>query len=214
MARPLKVEDHSIRRQAILEAAKACFARKGFHPTTTAEICSEAGISTGNLFHYFRSKKAIIAAIVEQQGEEAKSHLAGLADEPDLYEALHGFFDLVLAMASERDFANLALEVAAEASRDPDIGALVRHNDALLREGLTVLAAGAIKRRQIMPGLDASQVALGIAAMIDGLFARVAIDPDFSVQGQRNTFVLMLERFLQPKASDVSIEAPLCDEAH
>ena len=117
-------------------------------------------------------------------------------------------------MASERDFANLALEVAAEASRDPDIGALVRHNDALVREGLTVLAAAAIERRQIGPGLDATQVALGIAAMIDGLFARVAIDPNFSVQGQRNTFVLMLERFLQPKASRVLFETPLCDEAH
>ncbi|MDH7795145.1 MULTISPECIES: TetR/AcrR family transcriptional regulator [unclassified Beijerinckia] len=200
MARPLNLEDHQARRQAILEAAKACFGRKGFHQTTTAEICAEAGISTGNLFHYFRSKKAIIAAIVEQQGDETKSHLEGLASAGDLYGALHGFFDFVIALAGEPDFANLALEIAAEASRDPEIGALVRQNDALLREGLTVLASEAIRRQQIAPGLDAAEVALGIAALIDGLFARVAIDPMFNAQGQRNTFLLMLERFLQPKA--------------
>lgn len=200
MARPLNLEDHHARRQAILETAKACFARKGFHATTTAEICAEAGISTGNLFHYFRSKKAIIAAIVEQQGEGTKRTLASLANEIDLYKALHGFFDLIILLASQHDFANLALEIAAEGGRDPDIGTLVRHNDQVLREGLAVIAKAAIERRQITPALDAAHVALGIAAMIDGLFARVAIDPAFDVQGQRNTFLLMLQRFLQPRA--------------
>lgn len=200
MARPLKLEDHHARRQAILATAKACFVRKGFHQTTTAEICAEAGISTGNLFHYFRSKKAIVAAIVEQQGEETKTYLASLVAEPDLYQALHGFFDVIIALASQRDFANLALEISAEGGRDPDIGVLVRRNDAVLRQGLARLATAAIERRQIAPGLDADQVALGMAAMIDGLFARVAIDPAFDAQGQRNTFLLMLERFLQPKA--------------
>ena len=45
----------------------ACFARSGFHKASMQDICAEAGMSAGNLYRYFRSKEAIIAAIAEAE---------------------------------------------------------------------------------------------------------------------------------------------------
>ena len=36
-----------LRRQQILDAAAACFSRRGFHQTTMQDICTEAGLSPG-----------------------------------------------------------------------------------------------------------------------------------------------------------------------
>ncbi len=41
------------KRIALLDAAAQCFAERGYNATRTADICSAAGMSSGNLFHYF-----------------------------------------------------------------------------------------------------------------------------------------------------------------
>ncbi len=48
------------KRKEIVEAAMVCFSQKGFHATSTAEICKEVGMSPGNVFHYFATKDEII----------------------------------------------------------------------------------------------------------------------------------------------------------
>jgi AcrR family transcriptional regulator len=50
------------RREQILQAALVCFASKGFHRTTMQDICTEAGLSAGAVYHYFAGKEEIIAA--------------------------------------------------------------------------------------------------------------------------------------------------------
>jgi AcrR family transcriptional regulator len=37
----------------------------GFHQTSMQQICSEAGMSAGNVYRYFPSKEAIIEGITE-----------------------------------------------------------------------------------------------------------------------------------------------------
>ena len=54
---------HGGKRAEILAAAERCFGRSGFYRATIAQICDEAAISPGHLYHYFASKEAIIAAI-------------------------------------------------------------------------------------------------------------------------------------------------------
>ena len=59
-----KVSDRYLeeRRQQILGAAVACFARQGFHRTTMKDIYSECGLSPGAVYDYFKSKDDIIVA--------------------------------------------------------------------------------------------------------------------------------------------------------
>ncbi|MGK5057485.1 TetR/AcrR family transcriptional regulator [Janthinobacterium sp. LB2P49] len=192
---------HAARRDAILAAARSCFARKGFHQTSTAAICAQAGMSPGNLFHYFPTKQAIIAAIVDQEGGETVAYFASAQGSADAYGALLDFMDLVLALAADADFAALALEISAEAMRDTDIAARVARNDASLRGGLQILLEEAGARSQIDTALDAAQTASWLAALIDGIFNRVAVDPHYAPLAQRASLHLLLARFLRPALS-------------
>lgn len=53
------------RKNQILEAAVAVFARLGFQQTRMDDIAQQAGLSKGALYLYYRSKDAIIAALLK-----------------------------------------------------------------------------------------------------------------------------------------------------
>lgn len=57
------------RRQQILDAAIVCFARKGFHQTTMADIAAEARVSATLAYRYFSGKEDLIEAAVRQHGD-------------------------------------------------------------------------------------------------------------------------------------------------
>ena len=44
----------------ILDASLKLFVERGFHGTSTAEIAKTAGVATGTLFHYFKTKEELI----------------------------------------------------------------------------------------------------------------------------------------------------------
>src|ERR1700754_2645280 len=79
------------RRGEILAAAQTCFARAGFHQTSMQEICTEAGMSPGNLYRYFRSKEEIIAGIAERDRADAAEQFAAVGNG--------NFFDGLAALA-------------------------------------------------------------------------------------------------------------------
>ena len=54
------------RRAEIVAAAQRCFAAKGLHGASVADIAREAGLSVGQLYRIFASKEAIIEAIVSE----------------------------------------------------------------------------------------------------------------------------------------------------
>ncbi|MFC7732826.1 TetR/AcrR family transcriptional regulator [Actinomadura keratinilytica] len=54
------------RRQQILDAARACFIRKGFHETSMQDIFAEAGLSAGAVYRYFKSKTEIVESIASE----------------------------------------------------------------------------------------------------------------------------------------------------
>ncbi|CAI2933710.1 TetR/AcrR family transcriptional regulator [Aminobacter niigataensis] len=201
--RKVDPEKHAARRQAILDAARTCFARKGFHQTSTAEICAAVGMSPGNLFHYFPNKQEIIGAIVDQEGEETAAFFQTLGARDDLHAALLDFMDLVLELAADAEFSSLALEISAEAGRDPAIAMRVGRNDRELRSALQGLLAEAAARGQADATLDMADAATWVAALIDGIFSRVAVDGEFKPKNQHATMRVLLGRFLRPRA-DVS----------
>jgi AcrR family transcriptional regulator len=72
----LSRERLDLRRQHILHAAAACFAREGFHRTTIADVRREANVSTGAIYTYFANKEAIIRAMLEHARDERRTQLA------------------------------------------------------------------------------------------------------------------------------------------
>ncbi len=71
------------RRQQILDAAVACFAREGFHQTTMADIAAQAGVSDTLAYRYFSGKSEIIEAAVREYGDTAVDRVLGDSDEAD-----------------------------------------------------------------------------------------------------------------------------------
>lgn len=196
--RKVDPERQQAKRRQIMEAAGDCFARRGFHATTTAEICAAAGMSPGNLFHYFDSKSAIIEAIVDEERRDAADYFATLEDAPDLFEALLGFLDVVMAFAADKAYARLALEIAAEAARNPTVGAMTAASDAETRVAIAALLRRAVARGQVDAQLDPAQAASWIAALIDGVFSRLAIDASFEPEREAPMLRLIVSRFLKP----------------
>jgi AcrR family transcriptional regulator len=58
----------SISAETILDAAGAVFRERG-HAATTAEIAGRAGVSEGILFHRYRNKETLLAAVILREGE-------------------------------------------------------------------------------------------------------------------------------------------------
>ncbi len=208
--RKVDPEKFEARKQQILAAAITCFTSKGFHGTSTAEICAEAGMSPGNLFHYYPTKQAIIAAIVEQDRRETAAYFAQIDQSQDLFVEILKFMDIVLELAADPAYSSLALEISAEAMRDKQIAALVSAHDAEMQAALAAILRDAALRRQIDPALDPVDSARWIAALIDGIFGRVAVDPGFQPLEQKKSLHLLLTRFLRP--SEVPATAAARDQ--
>lgn len=192
---------HAAKRRAIVDAAAGCFAAKGFERTTTADICRAAGISSGSLFHYFPSKRAVFTAIFTDDAAETAERLEAAAKTDDPLAAL---LDVVTELAGQ--FAHpavvrLVLEAAAQAARDAEFAALVRRNDAALRDGLAVLVTRAAVAGLIDPGVAPRAAAGWVAALIDAMISRAGLDPGLDLPAEQAILRTILIRFLRPVSS-------------
>ena len=58
--------DDGNRRKAVLAGAAELFRRKGFAATTTRDIAAAAGMQSGSPFYHFKSKAALLYAVMEE----------------------------------------------------------------------------------------------------------------------------------------------------
>ncbi len=115
------------RREAVLEAATAAFARSGLYGTSTEEIAAAAGISQPYLFRLFGTKKALYIATVErcmaQTLEIFRTASRGLRGEEALRAMGEAYHDLVIS-----DRTRLLGQLQAYAAcDDPDVRTTIRH---------------------------------------------------------------------------------------
>jgi TetR/AcrR family transcriptional regulator, repressor for uid operon len=124
--RKLDPVKHAEKRREILKAVRRCVRRSGLNGASISDICAEAKISPGHLYHYFDDKDAIITAMTEQRLEEISKHFERSITRPG---------SMVPAMLSEIDWltqsegpANSALlfEMMAQAVRSPTIAKTLR----------------------------------------------------------------------------------------
>jgi AcrR family transcriptional regulator len=189
---------HEAKRAAIVDAAAGCFAEKGFERTTTADICRAAGISSGSLFHYFPSKRAVFTAIFTDDARRTGDRLAVAAEAPDPWAAL---LDVVAELAGELAhpaIGRLVLEAAAQAARDDEFAELIHRNDGALRDGLAVLVGRAADAGLIDPGLAPRAAAGWVAGLLDAMISRVSLDPALDLAAELVILRTILVRFLRP----------------
>jgi AcrR family transcriptional regulator len=91
----------------VLRAAGRLFRRKGFHATSTRDIAAAAGMQSGSPFYHFKSKGALLYAVMEEGMRSAiVRQQAALAGTPaGAHERLHllvrNHFDILLGPGSD-----------------------------------------------------------------------------------------------------------------
>lgn len=102
--------DDGNRRQALLTTAAKLFRRKGFDATTTRDIAAAAGMQSGSPFYHFKSKDALLYAVMEagMRSALARQHAAvqapghaRLAPGAQLRVLVESHFDVLLGPGSD-----------------------------------------------------------------------------------------------------------------
>ena len=103
MARILKLDEHTARRNDILDAALGLVMTKGYERMSVGDILTLMGISSGAFYHYFDSKPAVLEAIVQRIREGSEPALRLVVEDPELsaIEKLQAFFDVLDTIRQE-----------------------------------------------------------------------------------------------------------------
>lgn len=178
------------RRAQIIEAALACFTRKGYANTTMDDIVVESGLSKGAIYWYFESKddvfQAAFTSMFEAVGTESMAALQacetaaeklrlGARMMVDLGRDIEGYFALLIEFWAQSE------------NRDEVMGFWAE----MLTQYQQVIAA--IFESGIQSGefrdLDADALAWMIMTAYDGLAAYDMMIPDLDMDKISETFV-------------------------
>jgi AcrR family transcriptional regulator len=188
---PRLTEDRRLRqRQRVLDAARLCFARQGFHATTMADIIREAQMSAGAVYGYFSGKHDLGLTAMDQEMARLSTALEPVFAGPPpggLRVAVQAILERVAALSdgSETDFCRMTVNAISEARRDALMQeALLAHLSPFLTqlEGLV---------RVYSDTLQADEAAKSVFALILGQIVRQSLlggplrlsDPDLTELG-------------------------------
>ncbi len=92
-------------RETILSVAKHRFARAGYGKTSLKELASEAGVTTGAIYHYFGSKDELYREVgiygLQQTLSGTQRRLSQTLGEESQRERVQGFFETLSIMVDE-----------------------------------------------------------------------------------------------------------------
>jgi AcrR family transcriptional regulator len=158
-------------RDALIEAARALFAERGYADVGTEEIVRAAGVTRGALYHHFGGKRDLFEAVYERVEAELAQRIASGAlgaGAASPLEAMRAGAEMFLQAATEPEAQRIALldgpsvlgwdrwrEIAAE------------HGLGLIEATLqAAVEAGAIREQPVRPLAHVLMGALDEAAML------------------------------------------------
>jgi AcrR family transcriptional regulator len=178
-ARARKVEPEA-RRQAILDAALAVFAERGFEAARLEDVAARAGVAKGTLYLYFRDKEALFEELVRGAVSPIMEAVSRAASAPDVpaHVILETFFDLFRKEVLGTKRKLLLRLIIAEGPRFPRVAEFY-HREVVTR-GMALMRG--VAERAVRKGEFAGDAAarfpqlivapLILAVVWDSLFAR------------------------------------------
>jgi AcrR family transcriptional regulator len=142
-------------RERLVRAARGLFAERGYAAVGTEEIVQAAGVTRGALYHQFRDKAELFAAVAEMVEAEVTERIAtgSLAAASDPVGSLRAGTRMFLEVCAEPEVERILLLDAPsvlgwEAYRD----LTGRYGRGLLKRGLSAaMRAGAITDQPVEP---------------------------------------------------------------
>lgn len=166
-----KRETEDIRRLQILDTAKRCIARQGYHQTTMDKIAEEAGLSKGALYWYFKSKDDILVDLCRQMNNEYITVFHHFASQrmPVRELVLKTGERLLDLMLKESDSYKVFLEFWALSGENKEIKKALGEVHAAWEEILSYLIKSGIKGGEIKHGIKVKEFSSAILALFNGL---------------------------------------------
>jgi len=174
----------AVRREQIIAAGLACFARTGYFATTMADVAAEAGVSKGTPYLYFDSKQALFLALHEQwdcgAGERADAAIAALTEAGR--RSPRAVLQAVAAAIAEHVIAEpetcrVLMEARALAAHEPAIAAAVRAADQVAHGQLEELIAAGVKAGEWPADTNPALAARLFSAGLYGMMAQWHLAP-------------------------------------
>ena len=202
-AKALDPSGHPDRRHQIVDAAMACFARRGFHQTTMHDIAEDAGISVGLIYRHFESKDQVIAAMAELHLADLNAKLLEARELSSLAQAL----EHVLWCDQDAHVApGFVVDLFAEAGRNPHVRGLVGQVHSAVIRGVTDLIAQSPEAARLAPGLSPADAAQHVFQAIHGrLFDEIVHSgtrTETEVRQARSETLRRITALLFPAVSD------------
>jgi len=179
------------KRDILIETAYLLFYEKGFHATGLAEILATAGVAKGTLYQHFKSKDALIEAVLEREGEKILAAFTAAVEQSagTPRERLLAIFDVQNTLwLQHRGFLGCPfIRAAGEyADRHHPVHRIAAMNKRLFTDYFRELATAAGAR-------DPRGLARQLALLFEGavILTHVSGEQDATVQARRAAGVLL-----------------------
>lgn len=173
--------DPEVRKAHLIDATLVCLKQYGFQGMSVRKICAQAGVSPGLISHHYAGKDELVAeayqAITRQvmgQLREAMQNAAGQGAR----ERLSAFFQ---ASLSEKLLNPHLLEAWLAFWGAVKTAEAINHaHDKSYKEYRSILAhaLGQLALEECWVDFDSSLAAIGLTALLDGLWLEHGLDPD------------------------------------
>jgi AcrR family transcriptional regulator len=169
------------RHQEILDAAARVITDRGLAETRISDIAEQAGVSPGLILYYFESKDRLLAEALTFANDQFYLRTSReIRRIPSAKEQLRRLIDLsvpgYLPEYGRLDEWALWIEVWVRALRDADMAKDREALDQRWRSQLAEIIRGGQSTGEFSSTVDADEIALRIAALIDGLAIQVVMD--------------------------------------
>lgn len=166
--RPKAAPDAESRRHALVIAAYQRVADAGFEGLRTRDVADEVGVNVATLHYYFRTKEALIRAVLAHAMERFRTTFEpGRSSGAQLEAHFNGLRRLV---RDEPELFAVMGELAQRSARDPAIAAMFMDTHATWHATLRGLLQHARAEGFLDPGLDPDATAALVTATFRGMF--------------------------------------------
>ncbi|MCK9751350.1 TetR family transcriptional regulator [Pseudomonas syringae] len=159
-----------VRKAEIIKAAMTLFARDGYAGASLTNIAKVAGLSQVGLLHHFPTKLVLLQAVLEHRDQ----YIAARLQDADLVASLDGFLSFlkqVMSFSIEDAAVSQALMIINTESLSVTHPAHRWFSErfAIVHGHLQAHLKLLVEAGEIRADVDARQISLEIAAMMDGM---------------------------------------------
>jgi AcrR family transcriptional regulator len=179
LAEPRFTRDQpEIRKRKLIEAAAQCLAELGHAGTSVRAVAARANVSPGLVTHHFKGIDELIVATYAHVGEQIAETLNAAIDGAagGAQAKLRAFIDASFQPpVLDRDLLAIWLSFWSLVRRDPGVRKVHKQIYVDYRRRLEALIEEIARERRFK--IDAHLAALGLTAMLDGLWLELCLDP-------------------------------------